>query len=266
MGLVFTLPSGKIVPVEEIPDEIVAQSRAISRFYRFDEYFLDEEGVWRLNDGRKLIKYVNLNDRRRYTIQPQKNGQRRELMPAPDARKKSTRTNAAERAKMGITEVQSKYIDRYIVTGGKDPEGFTHKQLCRELDITEQTARNWVRRNKSFQAEAHRRVGSDIANPINLQRLWDTLLKSATGKLEGQEGPNPVDAKAALGLMEKAGFLTPPSKDESAPDLSNMSDEELMDLAVSAVVRAYPEVTQEEFVDIMVNAWEDFFGVDGDDS
>ena len=211
-----------------------------------------------------MKRYIPNNDKRRigYTISRKR---LRPIMPPPDARKskakpRAPRDDKAERAKMGVTQTQSEYIDRWVLTGGKDPKGLTHAQLCFELEITEQTARNWLKKNQSFQAEAHRRVGNDVGSPINLQRMWDVLLRSACGDLEGQEGPNPVDAKAALGLMEKAGFLTPPAKDDAAPDLSNMSDEELMELAISAVVRAYPSITQEAFVDTMVHAWENFFG------
>ena len=219
----FTLPQGETVPVDEIPKEIVDESRRISRFYNYKDYFLDHEGHWRLNTGEKLRRYHPAQDRRR-TGYIASRKELRPIMPATDARKnrgktRASRNDKAERARMGVTEAQSEYIDRYILTGGRDTRGLTHAQLCHDLGVSEATARSWVTRNQSFQAEAHRRVGNDVGNPINLQRMWDVLLRSANGELEGQEGPNPVDAKAALGLMEKAGFLTPPTKDDTAPDM-----------------------------------------------
>ena len=266
----FTLPGGCLVPVGEIPDKIVAQSRQISKFYHYKLYFLDHAGVWRLTDGRPLRRIVPFSDRRRYVYRPIKGREVRPLMAPSDVRRKPKskppRTARGERAKMGVTDKQSEYLDRWVVTGGKDPEGLTHKQLCHDLDVSETAARNWLTKNHAVQAEAHRRIGSDITNPVNLRRLWDTLINSALGNLDAQDGqPNPVDAKAALTMMEKMFDFKPPTQEDSSPDLSNLSDEELMDLAVSSVIRVYPECSQEQFVTIMVNAWERFFGAWEDD-
>ena len=264
-GDVFTLPGGRRVAVKDIPDKIIKESRNISKFYNYKQYFLDHEGLWRTTDGWVLIRIVPFWDKRRYYYRPSKKRGIRPIMPAPDARRKPlkspSRSNRDERAKMGVTEQQSEYLDRWVVTGGKDTDGLTHLQLCKDLGVNEQTARNWLTKNHAVQAEAHRRIGSDITNPVNLRRLWDVLLKSAQGELETQDGhPNPVDAKAALTMMEKMFDFKPPGTEDTAPDLSNLSEPELMDLVVSAVIRVYPNCTQEQFLTIMVDAWEGFFG------
>ena len=263
--MVFTLPGGRRVPVSDIPGGLVDESRRISRFYPWGGYFLDEAGAWRTTGGRALVRTVPTWDRRRYYWRPRSSGEVRPLMPPPDARRKPlrepSRSKRDERAKMGVTEPQSEYLDRWVVTGGRDTGGLTHRQLCHELGVAEQTARNWLLKNHAVKAEAHRRIGSDVTSPVNLRRLWDVLLKSAQGELPAQEGvPNPVDAKAALAMMERMFDFKPPGTEDTAPDLSNLSEEDLMDLVVSAVVRVFPNCTQEHFTSIMVSAWEDFFG------
>lgn len=119
----------------------------------------------------------------------------------------------------------------WLCTAPKDREPRTIRELCSQLQISDDVFRQW-RKDKDFLAAWEAKAHEIIGSPERAQAVLDALYETACDRTDPRQVPA---ARAYLDAIKEIRPPKPATKKVSGKALRDMTDEELASIAAAAV-------------------------------